>query len=108
MTTTLRHLIEGLKKRGDSKQGPFADLKYSRANLLWVKARKSVGITDKDCVIHCTRHTCASRLLEGGAGLTEVKDWLGHTSIATTMRYAHLAQHQLVGAAKKMSRLRSG
>lgn len=44
---------------------------------------------------HALRHTCASRLLNRGASLVEVRDWLGHTSITVTERYAHLERNKL-------------
>lgn len=51
-----------------------------------------------DVVWHTLRHTCASRLVQGGVPITHVKDWMGHKSITTTMRYAHLApKHLQVG-----------
>lgn len=37
------------------------------------------------------RHTCASDLLASGASLPEVQRILGHSSVATTMRYLHIA-----------------
>lgn len=103
MTPTLRQLMESLR---DRPVGPFSDLTYSRARDLWARAREAVGIHDRDCVIHSTRHTCASRLLEAEVNLMEVKTWLGHSSVKTTEKYIHLANKQLVGAAAKMSRLR--
>lgn len=40
------------------------------------------------------RHTCASDLLASGASLPEVQRILGHSSVATTMRYLHIADPQ--------------
>lgn len=61
----------------------------------WEKTwRKLAGI--RSCVVfHSLRHTCASMLRMGGSGfpkiaLQEISGWLGHTSITTTQRYAHL------------------
>lgn len=49
----------------------------------------------REVTFHCLRHTCASQLVMGGFGmesleLDEVKDWLGHSEISVTQRYAHL------------------
>lgn len=43
-----------------------------------------------DCSYHTLRHTHASRLIQHGLSVYEVKEILGHTDIKTTMRYAHL------------------
>lgn len=40
---------------------------------------------------HDLRHTFASRLVTAGVHLRRVQKYLGHSSIATTERYAHLA-----------------
>ena len=89
------------------KGGPFADLNDRRAQDIWTRAKKIAGITHRDAVIHGLRHTCASRLLESGQDLKVVKEWLGHSNIATTDIYTHLATHQLTAAAKSLTSLRS-
>jgi site-specific recombinase XerD len=41
--------------------------------------------------VHQFRHSCASDLLEAGVHLADVQRILGHQGIATTVRYAHIA-----------------
>ena len=45
-----------------------------------------------DCSYHTLRHTFASQLVQKGVSILEVREFLGHTDIKTTMRYAHLAE----------------
>jgi integrase/recombinase XerD len=40
---------------------------------------------------HLFRHTMATLLLEGGAGIRDVQEILGHTNLSTTARYTHIA-----------------
>ena len=54
------------------------------------KALRRAGLAD--CTIHTLRHTHATRLIQNGLNVYEVKAVLGHTDIKTTMRYAHLEQ----------------
>lgn len=44
---------------------------------------------------HVLRHTFASVMLNGGAGLESVKEILGHESLATTQIYTHITFNQL-------------
>lgn len=65
----------------------------------WVKMRKALGLEhDPEFVPHALRHTCASRLVQRGVPLFTVSKWLGHKSIATTKRYAHLRPEDLYDA----------
>ncbi|MDF2687398.1 MAG: integrase [Microvirga sp.] len=54
------------------------------------KALRRAGL--HDCTIHTLRHTHATRLIQNGLNVYEVKAVLGHADIKTTMRYAHLEQ----------------
>jgi integrase len=65
----------------------------------WAKARAQTGI---DCRWHDLRHTCASWLRQAGVSLEDIADMLGHTSLAMTRRYAHLAPQHLADAVAKM------
>lgn len=38
---------------------------------------------------HVLRHTLATELLDGGAGLNSIKEFLGHSSLAATQVYTH-------------------
>lgn len=49
----------------------------------------------KHCRIHDLRHTCASRLAQAGVPLGEIMEFLGHSDIRTTMRYAHFAREHV-------------
>jgi integrase/recombinase XerC len=44
--------------------------------------------------LHQFRHTCASDLLEAGVHVAQVQRILGHSGIATTVRYVHIADPQ--------------
>ena len=43
----------------------------------------------------------ATLLLRIGADIRVVHEFLGHTSIVTTQRYAHISKEHLIGALKK-------
>ncbi len=53
--------------------------------------RQETGLKDdKNFVPHCLRHTFASRLAAKGANIYKVSKLLGHSSVTTTEKYAHL------------------
>jgi integrase len=59
----------------------------------FAKARDKAKLHDVSA--HTLRHTCASRLVQAGVSLYEVRQLLGHSSITVTERYAHLAPSSL-------------
>jgi hypothetical protein len=48
--------------------------------------------------LHQFRHTCASDLLEGGAGLSELQGFLGHKRVDTTAGYLQIGDPERVKA----------
>lgn len=55
----------------------------------WVKALKDAEITNFR--FHDLRHSRASYLAMEGCSLLEIAEVLGHKSVQTTKRYAHLS-----------------
>ena len=50
---------------------------------------------NKTLIHHMARHTCATTvLLENGVTIEEVKEWLGHVDISSTMVYAKVTSTQ--------------
>lgn len=49
---------------------------------------------------HGLRHTFASHFIQNGGNILTLQKILGHSSLAMTMRYAHLAPDHLVDAVR--------
>jgi site-specific recombinase XerD len=91
------------------------DLKYKDALFLTAKGvRLSVNTTAKvlkkrakaaglKTIVnpHMLRHSFATHILEGGAGIKQVKEILGHKSIQTTVNYTHFSADRLKKIMKK-------
>lgn len=67
---------------------PLCDVKKA-----WKTIREKAGLPG--IRLHDLRHTHASHLVSSGLSLSIVGKLLGHTQIATTQRYAHLADQPL-------------
>jgi len=91
-----RRALKAAQNHAHRSAGPFHGIKQPQFRLSWNKAKAEVGLgKDADVVPHVLRHTCASRLVRGGVDLRRVQTWLGHQTLTMTMRYAHLATHDL-------------
>ena len=96
MTKRVRIIME--ERQHINKAKPFT-IKIHEAERAWQWMRAELGLEgDKEFVMHALRHTCASRLVNAGIDLYVVKEWLGHSSIQITERYAHLDPKKLITA----------
>lgn len=77
----------------DGEGAPFTRFDVRRKLERWLKRAGLRTMTP-----HALRHTFASHLVMRGVPLKNIQEWCGHSSIQTTMRYAHLAP----GAGAKM------
>ncbi|QFU04601.1 Tyrosine recombinase XerC [Pseudoalteromonas sp. THAF3] len=92
------HRLIPLTRRAREHVLKWNGLTQNMVNDQWDRVRDLMGHTsDPEFVPHSCRHTCASRLVQGGMDLRRVKDWMGHKTISTTMRYAHLNPEALAG-----------
>jgi integrase len=97
MTKRVKAIMEARKV--DKIEKPFNIMDYQAENA-WRWVRKEMNLKqDREFVMHALRHTCASRLVNRGIDLYVVKEWLGHSSIQVTEKYAHLSPKKLTHAA---------
>lgn len=97
MTTRVREIIERRLETHGARPFPYSG-EWLRGPWARIKAR--LGLTeDQQFVPHVLRHTCASRLVQRGATIPMVQQWMGHKTIQMTMRYSHLAPTHLEDAA---------
>ncbi|MBT3232920.1 MAG: tyrosine recombinase XerD [Calditrichaeota bacterium] len=84
----------------------FLSLKHGAPltrQAIWQMVKKytaAAGIT-VDVTPHTFRHSFATHLLEGGAGLRDVQEMLGHVSIETTVIYTHIDKHHLLDVVRQ-------
>lgn len=83
-----------------STKGAEGEGKPPRLNLgrLWSQAVADAGL--ENFRFHDLRHTFASRLAMAGVDLNKIRELMGHSGIAMTLRYAHLAPSELKDAVK--------
>jgi integrase len=90
-----------LVRRGPQDGGlVFGARSFDRFRSAWETAVSRAKLADFR--FHDLRHTFASWAVQRGATLQEVKDLLGHSSLAMVMRYAHLSPEHLRSAVARL------
>jgi integrase len=79
--------------REEGHERPFGDIHHIKFKNYISETAAKVGLSD--IVVYTFRHTCASRLVQRGADIMRVKQWMGHSNIETTLGYAKLAPEDI-------------
>jgi len=113
ITPAIQEALNGLIDNRETKKGFLMPRNPGRAKQkieprtarsFLLKIRKESGIPD--FTFHGLRHTAANKMInEGlgkGAGIRDIQDVLGHSQLATTMRYLHSNADRMVIALKTL------
>lgn len=101
-----RILLPRYAARTADKDRIFSDVAERRFYRDWIEMRDTIGLgDDHQFVIHMLRHTCCTRLLGAGVDIRTVMEWMGHTSIEMTQRYAHFIPQKMDDAASALDSL---
>lgn len=99
-----RRCMDALRSMPQSNKspGPFSGCRKKRAEMYWNKARQAAGFTHRDAVIHSLRHTAATRVLSTMGDIRLTQQWLGHSNIATTEKYAKIVSERMREAVDRL------
>lgn len=102
---THRHPLWLFPATGRAHRNPGTD-PISRSSLqsAFVRAVRQCGIR-KRAHVHTLRHSYATHLLEAGVALPLIQEYLGHSSVRTTMIYTHLTRELRAGALEPINEL---
>jgi site-specific recombinase XerD len=99
-------VLQGWRDQSETKEGlVFVNEngeRFDRVNTSWRNLLKDALI--KAFRWHDMRHHFASRLVMGGVDLNTVRELLGHSDYAMTLRYAHLAPEYKLRAVEVLDR----
>jgi integrase/recombinase XerD len=67
-----------------------APISGSEINRLFHEYAAIADLPASRCHVHVLRHSIGTHLMNAGWDLADVKDWLGHRDISSTMIYAQI------------------
>jgi len=107
LTERAKSIVLKLLIKAERNDLVFSQLKYWTCENTWRRLRKAMNLEDdKEFVIHCLRHTCATRLAQSGkVELHMIGQMLGHKSWKMIKRYSHLIPNNLMGAVNVLNRI---
>ncbi len=105
LTSKARRVLDKIAGQGDQKGWVFRSARGGQLNRNHMTAKFTSTARRLDLLgsVHWLRHSYVSRLLRHRVPINVVQELAGHQSVATTMRYAHVAPDQLQEAARKLS-----
>lgn len=99
-------VLQGWREQAEEADGLVfvneAGERFDRVNFSWRRLLKDADIAAFRW--HDMRHHFASRLVMGGVDLNTVRELLGHSDYAMTLRYAHLAPEHKLKAVEVLDR----
>jgi site-specific recombinase XerD len=84
-----RHWLFPAQQKGSSAASAQSCMRVSSVQEAFALARQESGIHPK-ATVHTLRHCYATHLLEAGVNIRQLRDYLGHSSLDTTLIYTHL------------------
>ena len=103
LNSEARQIIERQPRTGDDYVFPSHSdptLPISESLSLWLTLRKRAGL--ENVRLHDLRHNFASQAVLNGVPLPTVARLLGHRNVSMTLRYAHVADHEVEAAAERI------